>query len=704
MASSTQLHTPDPSAPPEEYRRAVAASIQDLVAGRRPRDPAMSGASTGRLILEGVVESVHIDRLYQQEKISKASEMEGKEQGREEKRDGRRYRRSVTHNEETRPRRRHGHRSPTDNASDHEHRWRRRHMSAEEQAGNNVDNHLEQEQDQRGQPHPTHHLVSGALHAAESVLGFGPDGTPYSMLPTRGKGVGWLPHVKAVHRHIRAEQDAGLRSKGLAEKCVDDFLRKRRAARGGEKGKGKEAVVEEVGRSGSRELRKDRGKEPVVKGIGSEGNEAGDGGGSRSRKLRKRRGERRAGSDERALPQSSGSGLSDGRVTRLSHRAEESIQQPALFARGVSSRVQSPGKERRTHQDRGDIVVEEKYAFAGEKGEGSKRQEAPFVPVVRFQSPTPPRKLTSVRLPTPQGSHISHDIDDVIRGSVGGFGSQDAPRAPVAPTQSATPHRQTTPVRCLTPEENHSHHGREDVKASAGEKAAEERTAVENRVEKSKSQVHPGAPIVWTQTPAAPDRMTPIRLPTPASQVTLSLSPAHSYPASHSSLLPMFLLDEESAARPEETHAHLEAPVYEATPHSTNVEALEHAQAVEEMERRQETESDCRTEIPLTAPQPKVALPTGLEAGLVAKAHLVNVTKQDNGGFREGPKHRESPRIEREMKNSSFKPGNEDLIDLRSDRCPSSNSWRSKDAGTRKPIWGQEPGWNFDNSNKHTET
>lgn len=214
--------------------------------------------------------------------------------------------------------------------------------------------------------------MSGALHAAESVLGFGPDGTPYGMLPTRGKGVGWLPHVKAVHRHIRAEQDAGLRSKGLAEKCVDDFLRKRRAARGGEKrkGKGKEPVVEELGRSGSRKLRKNRGEEPVVEGIGSEGNEAGDGGGIRSRKLRKRR---RAGSDERALPQSSGSGPSDGRVTHLSHRAEEPMQQPALFARGVSSRVQSPGEERRTHQDRRGVVVEEKYAFAGEKGEGSKR-------------------------------------------------------------------------------------------------------------------------------------------------------------------------------------------------------------------------------------------------------------------------------------------------------------------------------------------
>jgi hypothetical protein len=220
----------------------------------------------------------------------------------------------------------------------------------------------------------------------------------------------------------------------------------------------------------------------------------------------------------------------------------------------------------------------------------------------------------------------------------------------------------------------------------AGGKAVEERTAIEDSVERSGSQVTPCAPIVRTQSSAAPERMTAVRLPTPESQVTLSLSPA-------SSLLPMFLLDEESAARPEEAHlvhSHLEALVYEATPHSTNVEALEHAQAVEEMERRQEAESHCRTETPLTAPQPKVALPTSFEAGLVDKAHLMNLTK--------------SPRTERKTEDRNPQPEDEDMIDLRSDRCPSSNSWRSKDAGTRKPIWGQEPDWNFDNLNKYTKT
>jgi hypothetical protein len=386
ITSMSQIHTPDPNAPPEEYRRAVAASIQDLVAGRRPRDPALSGASTGRLILEGVVESVKVYRLYQQEKMSKVSEVRRGERDRGGTRDGKRHHRPH----------RHGQRSPTDNASSHENRQRRRHTPAEEQASNSVHDHNEQEHDQRGhhtpenhlETHPTHHLMSDALHAAESVLDHGPDGTPFGLLPTRGKEVGWMPHVKAVHRHIVAEQEAGLRSKGLAEKCVGAFLQKRRAARGGEEGKGK-------------------GKEKVVEEVGMEGDEGGGVGGRGSRKLRKRRGGRQAGIGERALHMSDGDGPSGKHEVHPPH-------QPALSARDVSFRVQSPVEESRTYRDRrGAVVVEEKNAFA------EARSETPYVPVVRFQSPTPPRQLTSVRLPGPRGSHERYGSDDVVRGSVG---------------------------------------------------------------------------------------------------------------------------------------------------------------------------------------------------------------------------------------------------------------------------------------------
>ena len=634
--------------------------------------------------------------------MGKGGVVRREEQG---KREGKRHHESGVHDEEGRARRRRGHRrrSSAENEGGSRGRVRRRKSRpAEQQGGGSVSD------DQRGhhtpdphpEPHQTHHQVSSTLHPAASARDFGPDGTPYGLLPTRAKGVGWVPHVKAVHRHIVAEQEAGLRSKGMGEKCFEEFLKKRRAAkaaRGGGKGKGKEEVGVEVGGEGhegsgeggsrSHKLRKDRRKEPVVEKIGSEWNETGGGGGSGSRKLRKRRGGRQAGSDERALPGSGGDGLSGGHEVYPPHGAEGLVQRPALSGRSTPEMVQPSAEESRNF-------------LAGEKGSGSDRQEAPCAPVVRFRSPTPPRQLTPARLPTPRGSHKSHDSDDVDRESVEGYGSRDVPPTPVVLIQSATPTRQRTPLRLMTPPGSPSHHVKKDVTASVGVNTAEEKTAIEDRVENSGRQI-------------TPKQVTPVRSLTPASQITLLSSSEDSYSASHSSLLPMFLRDEESAVRPVEAHIehpHFEAPVYEATPHSISVEVLERAQAVEERERRQEAESACRTETPLTAPQPKVALPTKFEAGLVAeagliaKARLVNLTKQDDGGLSKVPEHRESPRAEREMKNSSFKPEDGDLIDLRSDRGPSSNSRRGRDAGTRKLIWGQEPNWNFDNLNKHTET
>ncbi|OSS50435.1 hypothetical protein B5807_04871 [Epicoccum nigrum] len=347
MASTIQIYAPDPNAPPEEYARAVTASIQDLVAGRRPRDPALSGASTGRLIFEGLVESVKVYRLYQQEKMSRVEETKGN------RRDGRRHRRS------------------NDEGGSHNRVRHCKSRPTKQHDGGDVSDDYEQERDQRTyhspednpELHLTRHLMSGALHAAESALGFGPDGTPFGSLPTRGKGTGWLPHVKAVHRHIRAEQDAGLRSKGLAEKCIVDFLQKRRAAQS---------------------VEKDRGKEPVVEETGGEGDEGSGRGGNRSWKPRKRRGERQAGSNERALPRSGGNTPSGEQEVHPPSQAEEFVQQPALSARSVPPQVQPSIEESRIHHNReGGAAVEEENAFA------EARTGTPCVPVVTYASRRP---------------------------------------------------------------------------------------------------------------------------------------------------------------------------------------------------------------------------------------------------------------------------------------------------------------------------
>ena len=63
---ASQHEKPDPDS--LEYQQQVSKSIKTLVFGQRPRDPIMSGASTGRLIIEGVVENLRIYRLYKEER------------------------------------------------------------------------------------------------------------------------------------------------------------------------------------------------------------------------------------------------------------------------------------------------------------------------------------------------------------------------------------------------------------------------------------------------------------------------------------------------------------------------------------------------------------------------------------------------------------------------------------------------------------
>ena len=65
---------PDPKAPPEEYRARVSQDMHALVAGERPRDARLRELGTGRLMLEGVVESVRLYRLYMEERAQEERE------------------------------------------------------------------------------------------------------------------------------------------------------------------------------------------------------------------------------------------------------------------------------------------------------------------------------------------------------------------------------------------------------------------------------------------------------------------------------------------------------------------------------------------------------------------------------------------------------------------------------------------------------
>lgn len=175
----------------------------------------MSGASTGRLIVEGVVENLKIFRIYKQNKAQEAKEKE--EQRKERMRRGERKHHSTSHRSEgERNAHRHRHRRHSnDGYGDSGSRDRENHDQDTKHHSHALETTVSHAQD----------LIPSALHTAKSRVG--PDGTPFGSLPTRGKHVGFLAHVKNTYSHIKAEQAAGHRCKGFAEKYLDAVLRKR---------------------------------------------------------------------------------------------------------------------------------------------------------------------------------------------------------------------------------------------------------------------------------------------------------------------------------------------------------------------------------------------------------------------------------------------------------------------------------------------
>ena len=263
-----QRQKPDPGSP--NYQQQVAASIQDLTSGRRPRDPKMNSASTGRLILEGVLENVKIYRLHKQEKAREAKEMEEKGEKRRHKRrsDNGHSQRSRRHRSLDRDGERHSRhrrRRSAGDADGHRHERRHHHRSRE------GDRDRERNRGKGGglgasDSHEYNHNRSAEpLHAAEHVVKQlrGPDGTPFGQLPTRNKGVSLLAHAANIYRHTKAEQDGGHRNKGFAEKHIDALLQKRKDAKSATNGGDgeKEPLIEKdrvERRSGDREHRSRR--------------------------------------------------------------------------------------------------------------------------------------------------------------------------------------------------------------------------------------------------------------------------------------------------------------------------------------------------------------------------------------------------------------------------------------------------------------
>ncbi|KAF2829665.1 hypothetical protein CC86DRAFT_403011 [Ophiobolus disseminans] len=243
--------TPDPDS--AQYRTQVQEHIQGVVSGTQPRDPHLSKASTGRLILEGVVENVKIYRLYREEKLMEAKE---KEKGKKEMSRGDRGRNMERHRHRHRGRseERHRRRRSREGSRDrHRERSRGGEGSRERLLGHDGpdqvryepfdammtggagpagtlpshDQNAERRPRSRTRSQPKRHSPRRSQARAprsSTRRKTGPDGaTQFGDLPKKVAGVGLAAHFLNTYRHIKAEHDSGHRSRSAVEKVVDGW-------------------------------------------------------------------------------------------------------------------------------------------------------------------------------------------------------------------------------------------------------------------------------------------------------------------------------------------------------------------------------------------------------------------------------------------------------------------------------------------------
>jgi hypothetical protein len=263
-----------PDANQDQYRGEVQTRVQDLLSGNRSRDPHLSAVSTGRLILEGLVEELKIYRLHKEEKArdgvrkerGRRRGMSGREHRGRERRDGeghRRHHRSSdgerkhrhrsrsrsldrhaskerSHGHSEKHRRRHhrdrSHERSTSRSKYRRHR-RRHHCSPVTEGPHDPNPELmmsggagppgtlsrpeqDQRQNQRRKFRSRSRSRSRERQIRRSIIPCGPDA------PKKVAGTGLGEHFLNTYRLIKAEHQDGRRERGFLERKVDGWRSK----------------------------------------------------------------------------------------------------------------------------------------------------------------------------------------------------------------------------------------------------------------------------------------------------------------------------------------------------------------------------------------------------------------------------------------------------------------------------------------------
>lgn len=281
----------------DTYRLEVQSRVQTLLSGQRERNPDLERMSTSRLILEGVVEELKIYRMHKQDQATAKSENEmgGDKVGRRERGKGE-GKSGYKHLEERgrRPRKvhdpdRHGSRersrdkSPTvDGGGESKRRSHRRKRDVPDSvtvtsspqdlepeymitggagppgtlplADHNPSYRSSPTQGRHHHEHPkasnqNRRPIEDADNLPSSTGPNSPANVPGNLPKYKfkiGPALGFGDHVMGTYQHIKAEQDAGKREKGMFEKFLESKAEKKSGDTGAKAVKDKQVRFEDA--------------------------------------------------------------------------------------------------------------------------------------------------------------------------------------------------------------------------------------------------------------------------------------------------------------------------------------------------------------------------------------------------------------------------------------------------------------------------
>lgn len=395
----------------------------------------------------------------------------------------------------------------------------------------------------------------------------GPDDkTPFGELPKKAAGVGVAAHFLNTYRHIKAEHDAGHRTRSVVEKTMDGWRGK--TAKYGEAGKGREPEKSRKDDHKRSVERGDNGRSR--KGNGNSEHGRSDRGQQESRHHHQR-GDRDGGEGRPRDVDREGAQQDNGQ--RRPHNPDQRRGPASPYApRNLSPHQSPPGNTQLPYRSISGAPL-----TSGAHDSLSSRTPTP--PEIHIQGATPPSNTAPAWPPTPESFIPPRPSSSSFRQAKSDSRPRSRGISPSTPESNKPGSRSTTP---------------RSVQRTRSQSRPRQRSPSRSS---SRGRNHPPSPS-RSISPPYPDKssdrdrsISPIHMPPPPAQVNSSIPPPPPAPPGnpkptpgHAALFNRIqgnipkLRKVRSSEKKDKSEAASAGQVYEDTPHSRDVEERERGQ------------------------------------------------------------------------------------------------------------------------------